>query len=208
MGLLVASLVAALSGALVPGPVFVVTVSESLKRGGVAGPLIVAGHLMVEAIIIVLIFLGLGAVLGSASARAAVGYLGGATLILMGLFLAKASRALHLDVKTSAKARFVSHGPLIAGVLSSGSNPHILLWWLTIGMPIMYTSITVAGVAGFLAFLVGHAGADLGWFWFVSYSVDKGKKFLSQRTVSYLVFGSAIFLFFFGIWFLYSTYVS
>jgi len=39
------SFAAALSGAVVPGPVFVMVVSESLKKGAKAGPLIVLGTL-------------------------------------------------------------------------------------------------------------------------------------------------------------------
>jgi len=203
--LLFASLVAALAGAIVPGPVFVITVSEALKRGRLAGPLISVGHFMVEAIIIVLIFLGLGAILESTSAKLIVSYLGGTALILMGAYLVKASKNLHVEIKANANARFASHGPVIAGLLTSCSNPHIILWWLTIGIPVLFTSISAAGIVGFFAFLIGHAAADLGWFGFVSYSVNAGKKFLSQKAVRYIVLGSAIFLIIFGILFIFSA---
>ena len=42
------SFVLALSGALVPGPLFTLTVSESLRRGAKAGPLIILGHGLLE----------------------------------------------------------------------------------------------------------------------------------------------------------------
>lgn len=44
------SFVIGFSGALVPGPLFVVTVMESTKRGYIAGPLIVIGHAITEAL--------------------------------------------------------------------------------------------------------------------------------------------------------------
>ncbi len=72
----------------------------------------------------------------------------------------------------------------------------------------LLTSISTAGTVGFFAFLVGHAAADLGWFAFVSHSVNAGKKFLSQRTIGYIVLGSAIFLIIFGILFIASAPIS
>jgi threonine/homoserine/homoserine lactone efflux protein len=207
LGLLFVSLIAALAGAVVPGPVFVVTVSESLKRGRFAGPLIVIGHFMVEAVIIVLIFLGLEATLESNTAKLIVSYLGGTALILMGTYLVKASRNIHVKIKANANLRFASHGPIIAGFLTSCSNPYITLWWLTIGIPVLLTSISTAGIVGFFAFLIGHAAADLGWFGFVSYSINAGKNFLSRRTIRYIVLGSAIFLMIFGFLFIFSAYM-
>jgi threonine/homoserine/homoserine lactone efflux protein len=206
IGLLFASLVAALAGAIVPGPVFVITVSEALKRGRLAGPLIAVGHFMVEAIIIVLIFLGLGAILESSSAKLIVSYLGGTALILMGAYLVKASKSIRVEIKANADARFASHGPIIAGFLTSCSNPHIMLWWLTMGIPVLFASMSTAGVVGFFAFLIGHAAADLGWFGFVSYSINAGKN-LSRRTIRYIVLGSAIFLMIFGFLFIFSAYM-
>jgi len=199
---------AALYGAIVPGPVFVITVSESLKRGRMAGPLVALGHLIVEAVLIFVVFLGLRDFLGLPSVQAFVGYVGGATLILMGIYLAKASKNFQIDIKINTNSKFVSHGPVIAGILGSCTNPHFLLWWLTPGIPLMYMSVTVAGIIGFVAFVIGHAGADLGWFGFVSYSVDKGKGLLSKNLIRYIMLGSAIFLVIFGISFILASIIS
>lgn len=206
-GLMFVSLVAALYGAIVPGPVFAITVSESLKRGRMAGPLVALGHLMVEAVLIFVVFLGLREFLGLTSVRRIVGYVGGATLIAMGVYLARASKNFQVDIKMNMNPRFVSHGPVVAGILGSCSNPQFLLWWLTPGIPLMCESIAVAGTIGFIAFVIGHAGADLGWFGFVSYSVDKGKGLLSKNLIKYIMLGSAIFLVIFGISFILSSYV-
>jgi len=62
MGLFViafSSFVVALSGALVPGPLFSITVAESARRGAVAGPLIIIGHGILEVSLIVLLVLGI-----------------------------------------------------------------------------------------------------------------------------------------------------
>jgi len=208
LGLMVASFVAALSGAIVPGPVFAVTVAESIKRGYIAGPLIILGHFMIEAIIIILLFLGLGAALGSASATLIIGYAGGVMLMLMGFYLIIVSKSLRLYIKRAplGETKFSTYNLPIEGFLTSVSNPHFFLWWAAIGMPIMYKSIEFAGIIGFTAFLIGHIIADLGWFGLVSYSIDKGKKFLSHILLKYIVVGSGIFLMILGISFIQFAY--
>lgn len=200
------SFMAALSGAVVPGPVFVVTLSESLRRGRLAGPLIVLGHLTLEGLIIIAILFGLDTILGSRQAQVTIGYLGGVMLILMGSYLVKTARSFKIDFEMRPEARFVSHSLIVAGFLSSGSNPQFFLWWLTIGMPIIQYSLAVAGAVGFIAFFLGHAAADLGWFGFVGYSANKGKSFLNETIVRLIIFGSAIFLIIFGISYIYFAY--
>jgi len=205
LGLLVASFFAALAGAVSPGPVFAVTVAESVKRGYRAGPLIVLGHFMLEAIIVSVLFFGLGSLLASDQARMAIGYGGGAALISMGLYLAWSSRNVHLQAERSGSHRFSSYGSIVSGFLTSCSNPYVPLWWVAIGVPIMYKSLEIAGVIGFALFLIGHGAADMGWFSSIAYCVDKGRRFMSDRFLRYLVVGSALFLAVLGIYFIVSS---
>ena len=55
----VTSFVVALSGALMPGPLFTVTVSESSRRGAGAGPLLILGHGILELTLAAALMLGL-----------------------------------------------------------------------------------------------------------------------------------------------------
>ena len=47
-----------LSGAMIPGPLFLFTVSESLKKDAFVGLRIALGHILIEVVFVVLIFLG------------------------------------------------------------------------------------------------------------------------------------------------------
>jgi len=199
------SFVAALSGAVVPGPVFVIVVSESLKRGKTVGPLVVLGHLAIEAFMMSTVFLGLDVLLRSSQVTVLIGYLGGVTLVLMGSYLIRAAKNFRADTVSNSKAKFASHGLVAAGFLSSSSNPQFFLWWLTIGVSMIAHCVSVAGAAGFVAFFFGHAAADLLWFGFISYSVDKGRAFLNQKVVQTMLLGSAIFLIIFGLHLIFSV---
>ena len=73
-----------LSGAMVPGPMMTVTISDSLKKGFVAGPLVVIGHYLAELSIILLIFAGLGWFISSSTAVFVIGTLGGFMMVFIG----------------------------------------------------------------------------------------------------------------------------
>lgn len=199
------SFFAALSGAVVPGPVFVMVVSESLKKGVKAGPLIVLGHLIIEALIIVAILMGLDALLNSAQSTIIISYMGGAVFLLMGLFLFNAARNLKGNVVSETNTKLASHGLVATGFLSSGSNPQFFLWWLTTGISTIAVALSSAGTAGFIAFLIGHAAADLLWFSFISWSVEKGRNYLNPKAVKAILIGSAVFLLLFGSYLLLSA---
>jgi threonine/homoserine/homoserine lactone efflux protein len=199
------SFFAALSGAVVPGPVFVVVVSESLKKGAKAGPLIVFGHLIIEALIIAAVLLGLDALLNSPQSTTIISYIGGIVFLLMGLYLINAARNIKGNIASESNTKLASHGLIAAGFLSSGSNPHFFLWWLTTGIPTMAIALSSAGTAGFIAFLIGHAAADLLWFSFISWSIEKGRNYLNQRAVKAILIGSAVFLLLFGSYLLLSA---
>ncbi|MBN1636251.1 MAG: LysE family transporter, partial [Deltaproteobacteria bacterium] len=53
------SFVIALSGAMVPGPLLTVTISESARRGAMTGPLLIVGHGILELLLLIAIMMGL-----------------------------------------------------------------------------------------------------------------------------------------------------
>ena len=59
-GIFITSFLVGLSGALMPGPVLTVTISQVASRGFLAGPLIVLGHGILELSLVAAVTLGLG----------------------------------------------------------------------------------------------------------------------------------------------------
>ena len=125
----------ALSGALMPGPVLTATISEVMKRGFKAGPLIVAGHAILEICLLVTVVAGLGPWITRNATMGVLGIGGGGLLVLMGIQMAVTARkTADLAVTTKADPQTAIRGPVLTGILTSLSNPFWAIWWTTIGL--------------------------------------------------------------------------
>lgn len=58
-GIFFSSFLIGFSGAMMPGPMLGVTISGSLKRGWIAGPLVVLGHGILELMLVIAMISGL-----------------------------------------------------------------------------------------------------------------------------------------------------
>ena len=85
----ITSFLVGLSGALVPGPMLTVTISDSFKKGFIAGPLVTSGHIFMEIVMVLLLLFGLGWLIGSPTASFVIGLVGGTVLVIMGLKIFK-----------------------------------------------------------------------------------------------------------------------
>ncbi len=188
----------ALSGALIPGPLLAYTVAKSSTYGARAGPIMVAGHVLVELVVLALISFGLGVVLSSQTFQVVLGLAGGLLLIILGVSgISK--------LRQSSKPRSIAgtkYHPLLGGVLfSSVLNPTVVFWWATIGAATLMEAFLVASLAGVVLWLLGHFLADFVWFSFVSISVARGKKMLGARGYRTLLMFCAAVLMTLGVYF-------
>jgi len=186
------SLGVGLSGALMPGPLLTVTIAESYRRGFVAGPLLVAGHAVLEGSLVVLLVLGLDRVIGNDVFFGVVGVAGGAFLVWMGLGMVLEVRdgKLRLDLRDREDRKM---GPFLAGLTTSLSNPYWSLWWATFGLSWLLRSME-RGAAGVLSFYTGHIMADVLWYFTVAFLVVTGRRFISDRAYNLVILACGAFL--------------
>lgn len=194
------SFILALSGALMPGPVLTVTVSESTRRGVVAGPLMIFGHGLLELTLVIALLAGLAPFFTRDDVFVVVSLLGGIILLWMACSMIKELPTLQLHgVDNKEETRNL----VLAGILLSLSNPYWFIWWATIGIGyIMYA--TKFGLLGVGAFFLGHILADLAWYSLISFGVAKGKRYFSDTFYRRLIFVCAAFLLIFSCYFFYS----
>ncbi len=71
------SFVVALSGAMMPGPLLAITISEATRRGFWAGPQLMLGHVILEIALIAVLVAGLSELIENELVLAVVSLLGG-----------------------------------------------------------------------------------------------------------------------------------
>ena len=173
------SFVIGFSGAMMPGPVSTVVVSDSSRRGFWAGPLITVGHAIAEIAIVIALVVGFSELLSQRYVSAAIGLLGGGFLLWMGYdTVLSAWRGTVSLGQLGGEAQGVARlGSVPAGVLTSLANPYWVLWWATVGAGYVLFSRQY-GLAGVLAFYVGHILSDLSWNSFLSFIFSSGRRFM------------------------------
>ncbi|MDY0038845.1 MAG: LysE family transporter [Desulforhabdus sp.] len=199
-----ASFTLALSGALMPGPLFTITVSESARLGFKAGPLLMIGHALLELVLVAAVIQGLGTYLKLPSVIGVIALLGGLLLVYMGADMVRSAGKLSLTNQSAAGDGSYGRHPIVLGILGSLSNPYWVLWWATIGLGYLVTA-TEFGYLGIAVFFVGHIAADFAWYSLISLGISRGKTFLKDTGYQYLIRACGVFLFCFGGWFLLSA---
>ncbi|NOR25843.1 MAG: LysE family transporter [Desulforhopalus sp.] len=194
------SFVLALSGALMPGPLMTVTVSESSRRGMTTGPLMIFGHGLLELALVIALISGLAPILARDDVFILISLTGGAVLLWMGISMLRSLPELTLDCQTTSNK---SRNLVMLGVVLSAVNPYWLIWWASIGLGYIMHSLKF-GIMGVTAFFLGHILADLAWYALISFGVAKGQHLFSNESYRKLIGGCAVFLILFSCWFFYS----
>ena len=196
--------VVGLSGAMSPGPVLTATIGEAMKRGFVAGPLIVLGHAILELLLLSMVVAGLGAFLQRDAVKGVLGLAGAAVLLFIGIRTMRTARsAVTGALRTSGsgdKDRHAWKGPVAAGILLSLSNPFWMVWWATIGLGYAAQALQ-HGWLGLGAFYAGHTMSDLAWYSAVAAAVAGGRRICPPVVWTAVLVLCGFALCFLGAWF-------
>lgn len=196
------SFVIALSGALMPGPLLTVTVSESSRRGAIVGPLIIFGHGLLELSLVVALLLGMAPLLQRNDVFIFISLVGGGILLWMGFSMLKSLPGLYLELDGEDVR---DRNLVLAGILFSLANPYWIVWWVSIGLGYILHSVRF-GIMGIVAFFLGHILADLAWYTLISFGVARGRRFFSDVFYRRLIGCCASFLVLFSGYFFYSGF--
>lgn len=197
------SFVVGLSGAMMPGPVLAITISESARGGFWAGPKIVLGHGILELALVVALALGLSQLITSDSVSAIIGLVGGGILLAMGVVAVRQGRG-NVTMPTAASAEVGRDSKVIlSGVLASISNPYWFIWWITLGTVYLLWALSL-GIAGVASFFTGHILADLGWYALVAFIVATGRKVMNDKVYRGLLVICGLALLALGVYFILS----
>ncbi len=185
--------VISLSGVLMPGPLFAVTIEKAAKRQN-AGALIALGHGIVEFPLMFLIFFLLSEFEIPWCVQVGVGLVGGALMIWLGV------QTFRNRNKPDEAFTLSRQDSLLAGVRTTAANPGFILWWLTIGTALILNA-KLFGLAGFSIFAGLHWSCDFVWYTVVAFLIFKSHKFWTSTVRQGITFFCVAVLVGFGAWF-------
>ncbi len=184
-----------LTGVMMPGPLFAVTIEKAAKRK-TAGLLISLGHGVVEFPIMILIYYGITQVASNMlqTVQVTVGLSGGLLMIFMGI------QTFRNRNKPSEKYESPKRDSLIAGIWTTAANAGFILWWLTIGTTLIITARSF-GMLEFVVFAIVHWLCDFIWYTVIAYLIFKSQRFWTKKVnQAIILFCFAVFVGF-GTWF-------
>jgi threonine/homoserine/homoserine lactone efflux protein len=150
------------------------------------------GHALVETVVAVFILAGLSILIGNYVWL--IAGVGGISLVIFGFLTIIESRKAQLTITEDTPS---TSSPLLAGVVTSISNPYFWLWWITVGSALLIGALQ-GGIVIAIAFILGHWAADLGWLTLVSTSIHKGKFILREKEYRLTIGLCGVFLVCFG----------
>lgn len=181
------SLLVAFSGAVVPGPLFAVTLQQALVVGWTAGVWLMIGHMLSELALVGCIRLGLGGVLQRPAVTRLIGLIGGAVMLFFAYSMF--DQVLHWHPGALHGHAAMSTGTLIGqGMLLSVLNPYWLLWWATVGIGMISGHVNKLGGRAWVVFFLAHELADYLWYIGISLIVALGGTFLNATLHRGIIF--------------------
>jgi threonine/homoserine/homoserine lactone efflux protein len=187
-------LLISLSGVLMPGPLFAVTIKKA-ARSKSAGALIAIGHGIVEFPLMFLIFFALTQFDIPNIVLVAVGLAGGLLMIFMGI------QAYHNRRKQEEPTLDLKRDSVLAGAWTTMANAGFILWWLTIGTTLILNA-KMFGLAGFTVFAGVHWLTDFLWYTVVALLIFKSQRFWTDRTQMVITFFCVLVFVGFGAYFM------
>ncbi len=191
------------SGALAPGPLFFVNLAHGTKSGAKGGLAFSIGHTLVEFSLVVLLALGLSTVVNEPTVQSIVGLIGGAFLLVFGLLQIR--RFLLPKPEAAAKDAGPARNPVLLGSVFTGLNPYFLIWWLTVGVKLVWDSVTFASWLGVILMYVAHVWMDYVWLTGTAYLAQRGRNLVGSHGYRLAMIAFGAILVGFGVYFLLSS---
>jgi len=155
LAIILSVVVISLSGVMMPGPMFAVTIAKSY-RSPWAGTKIAIGHAIVEVPLILLIYFGFARFFQRDGVQIALSLIGGAVIIWLGVNMFRARK------EVVASGHDLKYGAITAGIVMSVINPLFLLWWATVGSMLVMKFVAF-GTIGLPVLIITHWVCDLIW---------------------------------------------
>lgn len=187
------------SGAMMPGPLLAVGISETPRHGWRTGPIISVGHAIAEIGVVVVLMAGVVAIAHDTILTKSISILGGLALIGMGAMMIWDTLKNKVKYDVSEDTKKGSSKVLAGkGITATLSNPYWFVWWGTVGLALLVDS-QQQGIKGPVVFYFGHILSDFVWYTVVTVILWQGRKLMMGTGLKVLILACAVFLLYLGV---------
>ena len=174
---------------------------------------VIAGHALLEMVIVIALLLGLTFFLKNIIVIRVISIIGCLFLIYFGTTIVRdvvkgkiqadfLEPDKTLGTEKEKKTSFSGlKNPIIGGVVTSISNPYWWIWWASIGSAFWVNfNISKENIPGIIAFFLGHEAGDLVWYVFVSFIIFFGRGLISKKIYLIILVICGGFMILFGLY--------
>ncbi len=200
--LIVSTIFISVSGAFSPGPLTVSAISIGARKFAKGGFLVALGHTMFEVPYILAITL-LTLTAGSFLKIPVVSYVLASVMFGFVSFFSYVNIKDGVDLLRGGEiqirgGRIFGLNPVWVGFLLTSANPYFLLWWLSIGLPLLRLSSSM-GAVYLLLMYVAHVWLDFLWLTLMGFAGERSTKLLNSKGYGVLLIALGLLLAVFAI---------
>ena len=201
-GLIITTVAVSVSGVMSPGPLTASAIMVGARGSGRGGLLIALGHTIFEfpyILVIAMLYSSITVLLSSVIVNFALTISVSAFIFFFSyLTIRDGISVLRLKMEFKGRRGSRAYNPLLIGILLTGLNPYFLLWWLSVGMPLIRMSISM-GLQVLLIMYAAHVWMDYFWLALMSFAGEGSVKILRSRGYGALLVALGIVLILFGL---------
>jgi len=182
--LIITTVLVSISGALSPGPLTASAVTIGTKRHAKGGFLIAFGHMLFEfpyVLFIAFFSSSIGVFLKNVNVSYALTLATLSFILFFSYLIIKEGiNVLKSGVNQMRKHKSYAFNPILIGIILTGLNPYFLLWWLSVGLPLIQLSMSM-GLSFLLLMYISHVWMDYFWLTLMGFAGENSVKILRSK---------------------------
>ncbi|MBC7131069.1 LysE family transporter [Candidatus Bathyarchaeota archaeon] len=194
---IMSTVIISVSGAFSPGPLTASAVAVGARKIANGGFLVALGHMLFElpyVLVIALLAIPVGAFIKNIYATYALT----SFMFCFIIFFAYSNvKDGWMIIKTCRirmpKNRMYMLNPILIGILLTALNPYFLLWWMSVGLPLVQVSVSM-GFTYLLLMYMAHVWLDYLWLTIMGFAGEKSAEILKSKGYGLLLIGLGLLL--------------
>jgi len=178
------TIIISVSGVMSPGPLTASAIAVGTKKFARGGFLVAFGHMLFEfpyVLVLASFYSAIGVFLMDLRVSIALTVIVASFILFFSYILIKDGvEILRSGAPKTGERKIYSLHPVLVGFLLTGLNPYFLLWWLSVGLPLIQASYSM-GLPILLLMYASHIWMDYLWFTLMGFAGESSTKILKSR---------------------------